>query len=132
VEEVIRPALDAGGVAVSDRFTDSTLAYQGYGRGLDLEMIRAVNGYATGGLAPDLTVLLDVPPEVGLARKAGEAGVDSIGRETLEFHRRVREGYHALAAQEPERWLVLDGTLPPERITGAIWERVLPLLSSHR
>ncbi|HEY8490949.1 MAG TPA: dTMP kinase [Dehalococcoidia bacterium] len=131
VAEVVRPALAAGAVVLSDRFTDSTLAYQGYGRGLDLELVRTVNGYAAAGVTPDLTVLLDVPVEVGLARKAGEAGVDAIGREALAFHQRVRRGYLALAAAEPERWLVVDAAAPPERVTEAIWARLAPLLAAR-
>ena len=132
VEEVIRPALDRGEVVLCDRFSDSTLAYQGYGRGLSLDHIRACNHIANGGLVPHLTLLLDVPPEVGLARaerrpneKLGqEEPGDAIGRQSLQFHRRVREGFLALAQREPGRIQVLDAGQPAEAVTAAAWERV--------
>lgn len=126
--EVIRPALERGEVVVCDRFIDSTLAYQGHGRGLGLNDVRAVNRIASGGPTPDLTVLLDVPVEVGLARKRSEQGADRIGRESAEFHERVRQGYLAIAAEERERFLVLDATRPIEETTEAIWRRLEPLL----
>jgi dTMP kinase len=128
VAEVIRPALDRGEVVICDRFSDSSVAYQGYGRGLDLEDVREANRMATQGLVPDLTVLLDVPVETGLGRKAGEKAPDRIGQEGAQFHERVRQGYLAMAAQEPDRFLVRDGTLPPEEITRTIWRRLEPLL----
>ncbi|HEY7270332.1 MAG TPA: dTMP kinase, partial [Dehalococcoidia bacterium] len=99
VNEVIRPALDAGGVVICDRFSDSTVAYQGYGRGVDVSAIKTLNRWATGGLQPDLTVLLDVPVEVGRKRKHGDD--DVFYRESEGFHSRVREGYRFLAASEP-------------------------------
>ena len=131
VEEVIRPALERGEVVLCDRFSDSTLAYQGYGRGLNLDHIRACNHIATDGLKPNLTLLLDVPPEVALIRAdtsaPGTEGRgklrDSIGQEPLAFHRRVRDGFLALAQREPSRIVVLDGTLPPAAVTQAAWER---------
>jgi dTMP kinase len=113
---------------ICDRFGDSSVAYQGYGRGLDLEDVREANRMATQGLVPDLTVLLDVPVETGLGRKAGEKLPDRIGQEGAQFHERVRQGYLAMAAQEPDRFLVRDGTLPPEEITRTIWRRLEPLL----
>lgn len=128
VAEVIRPALDRGEVVICDRFSDSSVAYQGYGRGLDLEDVREANRMATQGLVPDLTVLLDVPVETGLGRKAGEKAPDRIGQEGAQFHERVRQGYLAMAAQEPDRFLVRDGTLLPEEITRTIWRRLEPLL----
>ncbi len=113
VSEVIRPALAAGQIVLCDRFTDSTLAYQGYGRGLDLALIRRLNELATGGLTPDLTFLLDLPPEAGLARirdrQPGARG-DRIELEVLAFHQAVRRGYLSIAAAEPGRVAVLDGT----------------------
>jgi len=128
VAEVIRPALERGEVVICDRFADSTTAYQGYGRGLSLDDVWQVNCIASQGLVPDLTVLLDVPVAVGLARKTGESAPDRIGQEGAQFHQRVREGYLALAAEEPERFLVVDATLPPEHITERIWRRVELLL----
>ncbi len=115
VEEIIRPALSLGRVVVCDRFTDSTLAYQGYGLGMDREDIQKLNEFATGGLMPHLTVLLDFDPASGMWRKFGadtpearaEAG-DRIEMRDLSFHQRVREGYLALAQEEPERFVVID------------------------
>jgi len=121
VAEVIRPALERGDTVICDRFTDSTLAYQGCGRGLDLSLIRTLSDAATGGLAPNLTVLLDTPPEVGLARKDHEKIIDRIGAEAIEFHDRVREGYLALANEERQRFLVLDASLAEGELSEAIW-----------
>ncbi|MCJ7510058.1 MAG: dTMP kinase [Dehalococcoidia bacterium] len=129
VAEVIRPALERGEVVICDRFGDSSVAYQGYGRGLSPDDVRLANRIATQGLVPDLTVLLDVPVETGLARKAGEDAPDRIGQEGAEFHQRVRQGYLALAADEPQRFLVVDATLAPEEITRTIWRWLEPLLA---
>jgi dTMP kinase len=128
VAEVIRPALDRGEVVICDRFGDSSVAYQGYGRGLSVDDVREANRIATQGLVPDLTVLLNVPVETGLGRKAGEKAPDRIGQEGAQFHERVRQGYLAMAAQEPDRFLVRDGTLPPEEITRTIRRRLESLL----
>ncbi len=127
VEEVIRPALNKGTIVVCDRYADSTTAYQGYGRGLDLETVMAVNRVGTRGLVPDLTVLLDMPVEAGLARK-NEKNKDRFEVESVKFHRRVRKGYLKLAGQEPERWLVVDATLSKEIIAGIIWQRMSKLI----
>jgi len=124
VYEVIRPALDRGDIVLCDRYTDSTLAYQGYGRGLSLDHLRAVNHIATGGLPPHFTLLFDLPPDAGLARKAGERLRDRIGDEGLEFHVRVRDGYLALAKREPKRIAVVDATQPPEAVTQAAWKQL--------
>jgi dTMP kinase len=133
VSEVIIPALTAGRFLVCDRFTDSSLAYQGYGRGLDLKLIRRLNEEATAGVTPDLTLLLDVPPEVGLSREGEQR--DVTGRESLEFHERVREGFLELARAEPERFVAVDGTRSLEevieRALAAIQEG-LPLLLKAR
>jgi dTMP kinase len=115
--QLIRTGLEEGKVVVSDRYADSTLAYQGYGRGLDLETLRRVNDFATGGLKPDLTLYLDIPPEEGLSRRQNGGGEwNRLDAETLEFHRRVRDGYLELAAQEPERWAVIDASRSPETV----------------
>jgi dTMP kinase len=127
--EVIRPALGRGEVVICDRFGDSSVAYQGYGRGLGPDDVRLANRMATQGVVPDLTVLLDVPVETGLARKRGEKAPDRIGQEGASFHELVRRGYLAMAAQEPERFLVVDGTLPAQEITRTIWRRLEPLLA---
>jgi dTMP kinase len=123
VEEVIRPSLERDITVICDRYTDSTVAYQGYGRGIDLGIIRTVNTIATGGLSPDYIVLLDVPVDVGLARKKG-AGRDRFESEELTFHERVRQGYLAMARADARRWLVLDGTSPVKETRDRIWERV--------
>lgn len=134
VERVIRPALARGETVVCDRFGDSTLAYQGYGRGLDVAALRTAVGFATGGLRPDLVVLLDVPVADGLARKRGQdaaAGATAWNRFEAAgagFHERVRHGYHALAATEPRRWLCLDGLRRPEELAEMIWERVADMV----
>jgi dTMP kinase len=127
VSEVIRPALANGITVVCDRFSDSTVAYQGYGRGLDREAVRAACDLATGGLRPDLSVLLDLPVDAGLSRKIQGGEWDAIGEESREFHERVRRGFHELAAAEPQRWLVIDATLPIEDVSEMIWERVYAL-----
>lgn len=127
VATVIRPGLDAGALVICDRFTDSTLAYQGYGRGLDIETIRAVNAAATGGLVPELTLLLDLEPAVGRAR--GQAGgSDYLEREAIAFHEQVRAGFLALAAAEPTRWVVLDASQPADAVREAAWARVESLI----
>jgi dTMP kinase len=121
VAQCIRPALAAGKVVVSDRYYDSTLAYQGYGRGLDLKMLRAITAFATGGLKPDLTLYLDIAPEEGLKRRqANGEEWNRLDAETLEFHQRVRAGYMELIAQEPERWVVIDAARSVEEVQGAI------------
>lgn len=116
VEEIIRPALAAGGIVICDRFTDATVAYQGYGRSLDLDLIDRLNRIATGGIMPDLTVLLDCPEETGLARAMERinacdgAREERFEQESLRFHRAVRQGYLRLAGAEPDRFIVLDAT----------------------
>jgi len=125
VDEVVRPALAKGLVVLCDRHVESSLAYQGYGRGLPLEAIRALAILATGGLRPDLIVLLDVPVEVGLARVGARGPHDRLEAEVREFHDRVRAGYASLRAEEPSRWLVLDGTAAPGAISDALWSALL-------
>jgi len=131
VAEVIAPALARGDAVVCDRFADSTVAYQGYGRGVDLDAIAKLNEVATAGVRPDLTVLLDLPVAEGLARTDGEQA-DRFEREHSEFHERVRDGYRRLAEREPERWLVVDASEPVEAVTDAIWARLAPLLDTRR
>ena len=129
VAEVIRPALEEGKVVLCDRFTHSTMVYQGYGRGLDFTAINMVNNMATGNLNPDLIIFLDISPEQGLARK--QSLKDRFELEDLSFHRRVREGYLKMAAAEPDRWLVIDASLPKGKIAGIIWDRVSQLFPSQ-
>jgi dTMP kinase len=127
VGKVLLPALDSGKVVISDRYTDSTIAYQGYGRGLDLATVSAVNDMATGGLKPDLTILLDIPAEEGFRRKKGTQR-DRFEQEDIDFHRRVHDGYLKLASQEPERWLLLDATQSKDKVEQLIWQRVNQLI----
>jgi dTMP kinase len=127
IQEVIQPALKEGKIIICDRYTDSTIAYQGYGRGLDLDVVAAANRIATQGLTPDLTILLDVPAEGGLERKKDQP--DRFHTEKLTFHRRIREGYLQMAKAAPERWLVIDGTQTKDKIAGIIRAKVEELLS---
>lgn len=128
---VLAPALSRGAWVVLDRFTDSTLAYQGYGRGFSVETLRAMNAFATGPVRPNLTLLLDVPPETGLARALARSGSkDRIESAPAEFHRRLREGYLELAQKEPERFVVIDATAPEQvvrdRVMAAVDDRLRP------
>ncbi len=123
VREVIRPHLDRGGVVVCDRYADSTYAYQGFGRGLDMRALEEITRFATGGLVPDLTFLLDVPVGEGLARKRNGEGEDDWNRmeqEVLAYHERVRRGYLELASRDPDRWVVLDALRPVEALQAEI------------
>ena len=120
VETLIRPSLAAGRVVLTDRYVDSTLAYQGAGRGLSIEQARVITEWATGGLLPDLTVLLDVDPRIGLARAGARASPDRLEAASLEFHQAVRAGFRALAAAEPERYLVLDAAADPADLAEAV------------
>ena len=129
INEVIRPELESGKVVICDRFTDSTIAYQSYGRGLDPGMVRAVNEAAVQRVVPDLTILLDIAAGDGFSRKQGQKP-DRFEREAADFHRRVREGYLKLAAGEPERWLVVDAGQSKERVEQIIWEKVSSLLKA--
>lgn len=116
VEQVIRPRLAAGEIVLCDRYADSTIAYQGYGHQQDLEQVRALVRYATGGLVPDLTVLLDVDVEVGLKRKTKNGEWNRLDAYTVEFHQRVRKGYLELAQSEPARWVIVDAGQPWQKV----------------
>lgn len=154
VEKVIRPALNAGVDVLCDRFIDSTAAYQGYGRRLNLDLIDTLNAAVTEDCRPDLTVLLDVDPDIGLSRNSRSQAGDAIeghwqqglsfeeqgakgnrgkrvGGRDKAFHRRVHKGYLALAKREPKRWLVLDATLPQDEIADRIWDRTRELLTAR-
>jgi dTMP kinase len=126
VASVIRPALERGSIVVTDRYADSSLAYQGAGRRLPVSEVASLNQWATGGLVPDLTILLDLAPAAGLGRR--ERSADRLEAEPAEFHQRVRSGFQALAAAEPERYLVLDATRPSAEISREIQERIRDLL----
>ena len=127
VNEIIKPVLAKGTIIICDRYADSTTAYQGYGRGLDMATVRTANKIGMQGLLPDLTILLDLPAEEGFRRKKGEKA-DRFEKEDPAFHRRVREGYLKLAEAEPKRWLVIDALNSKEEIAGIIWQRVSQML----
>jgi len=119
-EEVIRPRLRAGEIVLCDRYRDSTVAYQGYGQGVDRLMLESFNDFATGGLLPDLTLLLDLPAEIGLERRSRAGDWNRLDALTVAFHQRVRDGYLQLAAAHPERWAVIDA----DREAGAVADHV--------
>ncbi|WP_189072398.1 dTMP kinase [Deinococcus sedimenti] len=124
VANEIRPALKRGEVVVCDRYAESSLAYQGAGRGLPVNLLREITLAATDGLTPDLTVLLDLDPQVGLERAARRGQPDRLEQADLDFHRRVRAGFLHLAEQTPARFLVLDATRAEDDLAGAIWQAV--------
>lgn len=131
VEQVIRPALAAGRIVVCDRFSDSTIAYQGYGRGLELATVRALDDRARGGLVPSVTFLLDCPVDVGLARARARAAVeDRYERETVAFHERIRSGFHALANEAPARIVVVDSTAPAATVSEHVLAATLARLEA--
>ena len=130
VEEVIRPRLARGEIVLSDRYADSTLAYQGYGHGNDLEVLRGLLRFATGGLWPELTLLLDLPVEDGLQRKRSGGGEwNRLDAYQVEFHRRVRLGFQEMACREPQRWCVIDATQPKAAVQAALRTAILEHLN---
>ena len=133
VERVIRPALEAGTWVVSDRFSDSTYAYQGCGRGLPLDFVSAADAFACASLRPDATFLLDLPPEAAAARMRGRESATGVCADRIElagdaFHARIREGFAELARREPERIITIDASLAPDEVEAAIWSHLKPLL----
>ena len=131
VDEVIRPHLEKSEVVLLDRYADSTMAYQGYGHQNDLVLIKNLLDFATGGLKPDLTFLLDVDPEVGLRRR--QVGGDEWNRldaYQLQYHQRVRLGYLQMAAAEPDRWRIIDASQPPDMVKSRIQNILLLFLSN--
>ena len=133
VEQVIRPRLDAGEIVLSDRYYDSTIAYQGYGHQQNLDEVRALVKYATGGLSPDLTILLDLDVEVGLKRKT-QNGMEwnRLDAYTVEFHQRVRKGYLEMVKAEPKRWLVVDASQSWDKVQENLREKILEVLKPNR
>ncbi len=129
VGEVIGPAADAGKAVISDRFVDSSVVYQGIARGLGVETVYSVNRPAIGEYMPDVTFLLDLPAEVGIARKKNQAELDRMEQESLDFHRKVAEGYRTLAERDPERIKTIDATLPVDTICDMIKGKVRTLLA---
>jgi len=128
VEQVILPALARGNIVLCDRYADSTLAYQGYGHQNDLGQIQTLLDFATGGLKPALTLLFDVNVEIGLQRRADGGQWNRLDAYDLEFHRRVRQGYHQLVQAEPQRWVVIDAEQSPEQVQAAVRQIVLQRL----
>ena len=148
VKDVIRPCLEQGRSVVADRFSDSTMAYQGYGRKISLEAIQSINSFATGNVTPDITFLLDIEPKEGL-RLVGQPQLrlplespleGTLGRQDMEgqrrfedqpldFHNRVREGYLKLAKQDPRRWIIIDARSPTQEVSEQVWGSVVPLLA---
>jgi len=128
IQEVIMPALDKGAIVITDRFTDSTLAYQGYGRGLDLQLIDSIDLLATGRLKPDITLLLDLDVQTGLKRNRGINKTDRLELEDVPFHERVRNGYHMLAAKEPGRIKLIHASKSIEEIHREIIRIISDLL----
>ena len=127
VSDVIRPALEQGSMVVADRYADSTVAYQSYGFGLDLGVVRDLARIATGGLAPAASVFVDVPVAVGLERMGRRGARNRLDMPSLEFHERVRNGYLQEIAQEPSRWIVVDGNQDPQSVHAAVMQRLAPL-----
>jgi len=125
VEEVIRPALQSGKIVISDRYADSTLAYQGYGHGFEQEILKQLLNFATGNLWPDLTFLLDIPAEKGLRRRINnQEEWNRMDDYQLAFHERVRNGYHQLAAADPQRWEIIDADQSEEAVENEIMQRL--------
>lgn len=132
VDHVIKPALASGTTVVCDRFSDSTMAYQGYGRGLDLRALRRMNDWATGKLTPQLTLLFDVPVAVGLSRRrGGTATQNRLDRETERFHRKVRAGFHVLARREPRRITMINSAQSLESVARIVEEVVMNRLKTY-
>jgi len=129
VRQVIRPALADGSIVVCGRYSDSTLAYQGYGAGAPLDVLRAIDAAATDGLRPNVTILLDLPVEVGLARKGPDETTRFEAEQDVAFHRRVRSGFLALAADEPDRFAVVDATLTVDEVADEVWSTVAEMLA---
>lgn len=125
VEEVIRPALARQQIVLSDRYADSTLAYQGYGRRLDLDALKLITRFATGGLEPDLTLFLDINVKQGLARRtSGGAEMNRMDLQTVTFYERVRQGYLDLAADSPDRWIVIDANRPVQEVQADVRQHI--------
>ncbi len=125
VEQVIQPHLQAGGVVLCDRYADSTLAYQGYGHRVDLEQLKTLIRFATGGLKPHLTLLLDIDVQEGLRRKTLGGEWNRLDAYDLEFHQRVRQGYFQMVREEPDRWVVIDAAQSPDRVQSDLRETIL-------
>jgi dTMP kinase len=131
IDELILPALKERTIVLCDRFTDASYAYQGYGRGIDLNVIKILNDLVAKEIKPDLTIFLDCPVEKGLTRKAQSASMDRFEKEKLSFHRKIKKGYEKLIKEEPGRFFVVDGTLDINTIHKTIRKKVEGLLKHH-
>ncbi len=129
VEELIKPHFQQGGIVICDRYADSTLAYQGYGHQNSLSDLRSIINYATGGLTPDRTLLLDLDPEIGLQRRINGGNFNRLDAYDLSFHKRVREGYRQLAQEEPDRWIILDASQSFDVVQKMLWETMVEILN---
>jgi dTMP kinase len=133
VDHILKPALKRGMIVVCDRFSDSTMAYQGYARGLDLKFLRAMNDWATGKLTPHLTLLFDIPVAIGLRRRQGQGATQNrLDREAERFHKKVRAGFLQLARHEPRRIEIVDARQPPDSVSATVGKLVLDWLRTHR
>lgn len=130
VEQVILPRIKRGEIVLCDRYADSTIAYQGYGHQVNLEILSAIINYATGGLKPDLTFLLDIDVRLGLQRRKKEGDINRLDQLLIEFHQRVRQGYHQLAKSEPDRWELIDASQPFDQVRHEIQQVVVKRLEA--
>lgn len=130
VDEIIKPHLAEGGIVLCDRYADSTLAYQGYGHKNTVESLREIIHYATGGLTPDLTLLLDLEPEVGLQRRLDAGGLNRLDAYDIDFHHRVRAGYLELVKADPDRWIIVDAGRQFEEVQAELWNILLEWLKA--
>ncbi len=124
VSERILPHLETGGTVLCDRFSDSTLAYQGYGRGLDLDTLRMLLHFATRGLRPDVTLYFDIDAQTGLSRRSAEGGINRLDAEPLAYHDRVRSGYLSLCREDPDRWEIIDATKPADQVFVTVLDKL--------
>lgn len=129
VSQVIKPSLRRGDIVIADRYADSTTAYQCYGLGLDMNVVRQLRRLATGGLSPEVVVYVDVPPDVGLRRVSARGGRNRLDRREVGFHARVRSGYQEIMREQPGRWIAVDGTRPEGEVHQRIMEELQPFLA---
>ncbi len=130
LREIIKPALDDGKIVISDRFLDSSITYQGYGRELGADIIQSLNKLAVGGVVPDLTLVLEIPIDVGIARRNGTTKIDRMDLQQREFYERVARGYKQIMKSEPKRFAAIDATKTIEEVGGLVWQRVYALLEN--
>lgn len=132
VQEAIMPRLELGQIVVCDRFFDSTFAYQGYGDGIDLGLLRSLTNLVTNGLTPDITVLLDVEAEIGLSRRKKAGGVDGFDSAPVEYHWRINDAYRMMAKEEPYRWIIVDANRNIDEVRKDLFQKVINRLGPWR